>query len=295
MVLLGLICAQAAQPHYGRVQFELLPDTIDTGPLIRSVREAAQSRGVRLEVSGAPSIDALDADVLKVLRVTLESDSFRGAELDLFTGPKGKRVPVTVRWEAEVLSVERGDTWQPSWHRTSRGIVRGRYGLEAVEDGTRAWNRPLLAMVERAFERLSEPERKVLEGLTLRADERYEPLPGQPHIDFLPGAMYRADLHQIQVFDASLGPSFVGPVEDPEPAGVFMLLHEIAHVLDTRSEGELSERFQREVPGVSVTTYGSTSPQEAFAEAFALWRTDRPALERISPVAAEFFDRDRHL
>lgn len=304
MFLLGLVGALASQPHYGRVQFRLVPTDTSVQDLQASVALAARSRSIRIDVSEAGRSvrlasfdDDLQRDLLRVLKVVLESaEPFAGVELDLFLGPQGKRVPVTVRWEGQVLSVERGPVYQPVWERTSRGIIAGRYGLEAIQDGTRSWNRPLLGMVERAFERLSEPERLVLRGMRLRADHRYEPLEGEPEVPFTPGAVYRADEHTIQVFDASFGPSFVGSVESPEPVGLFMLLHEIAHAIDATSEGEPpSERFAREVPGVAVTSYGATSPQEAFAEAFALWRTDRAALVRISRSAAAFFDEDKHL
>lgn len=300
MIWLGLIGALASAPHYGRVQFRLKPTSVSAEELEVAVRQAAEARGTAVDVrreGRRGKLSQLDPELLRILKIMLETDQgFRGTELDLFLGPRAQRVPVTLRWEGRRLSVEQGPVWKPVWPRTSRGIVAGRYGLGGIEDGSRDWNRPLLGMVERAFERLSESERQVLEGMRLRADHTYRAGKGEPEVPFTPGAVYRADEHLIQVFDASFGPSFVGGVDDPEPVGVFMLLHEIAHAIDALSEGEPpSERFSREVPGVSVTSYGATSGHEAFAEAFALWRTDRDALVRISKDAAVFFDEDRHL
>lgn len=299
-MLLGLACAFASQPYYGRVQFELKPSEVAAETLASAVAQAAEARSIRISVTEQGHAVALadaDVDVLRVLKVLLNGDQpFQGAELDLFTGPSGQRVPVTVRWEGDTIEVERGPVWRPVWERTSRGIVAGRYGLRSIDDGSRPWNRALLGMVERSFERLDEREREILVGMSLRADHEYEPRAGDPVVPFRPGAMYRADQHAIQVFDASFGPSFVGRVDDPEPAGVFMLLHEIAHAFDATAEGQPpSERFAEQVPDVFVTPYAASSREEAFAEAFALWRTDREALVRISPEAARFFDEQQHL
>lgn len=296
---LGLISALAS-PFYGRVQFELKPSELRPAALSSAIEQAATERGITIQVVESGQRVALadaDVDLLRVLHVVLQDGrAFQGAELDLFTGPRGKRVPVTLRWDAATIHVERGPVWDPVWERTSRGILAGRYGLAGLEEGTRPWNRPLLGMVERALERLDEREREVLVGMRLRADHHYEPGPDEPNVPFRPGAVYRADEHRVQVFDASFGPSFVGGVDDPEPVGVFMLLHEIAHAIDHAAEGQPpSERFAVEVPGVSVTAYGATSSEEAFCEAFALWRTDRAALQRISPDAVVFFDEQRHL
>lgn len=297
---MGLACAFASQPYYGRVQFELKPSSVAADTLASAVDQAAEGRQIHIEIVQSGKHVALqdaDVDVLRVLQVLLTGDqSFEGAELDLFIGPRAKRVPVTVLWEGSTIHIERGPVWNPVWERTSRGIVAGRYGLASLEDGSRPWNRALLGMVERAFERLDEREREILVGLSLRADHHYQPGEGDPHVPFRPGAMYRADEHLVQVFDASFGPSFVGGVDDPEPVGVFMLLHEIAHAFDAAADGQPpSERFAAQVPGVNVTAYGASSREEAFAEAFALWRTDRAALVRISPQAARFFDEERHL
>lgn len=297
---MGLACAFASQPYYGRVQFELKPSEVAADTLASAVQRAADDRSTRIvirESGRRVGLEQAHVDLLRVLRVLLDDEQpFQGAELDLFIGPRGRRVPVTVRWETDAIHVETGPVWTPVWQRTSRGIIAGRYGLASIEDGSRPWNRALLGMVERAFERLDERERAILVGMSLRADHRYEPALGEPHVPFRPGAMYRADDHTIQVFDASFGPSFVGGVHDPEPVGVFMLLHEIAHAFDASADGQPpSERFAAEVPGVTVTAYGATSREEAFAEAFALWRTDRAALVRISPEAARFFDDERHL
>lgn len=43
------------------------------------------------------------------------------------------------------------------------------------------------------------------------------------------------------------------------------------------------------------TEYGETSLSEAFAESFALYRLDRPALERIDPFVVDWFDNGGHL
>lgn len=44
-----------------------------------------------------------------------------------------------------------------------------------------------------------------------------------------------------------------------------------------------------------ITIYGATEDAEAFAEAFALFHLDRPALERVSPAAAAWFASGGHL
>lgn len=47
--------------------------------------------------------------------------------------------------------------------------------------------------------------------------------------------------------------------------------------------------------GIAPTAYGRVSPDEAFAEAFALHELDPAALERISPEAARWFAADQHM
>jgi Mlc titration factor MtfA (ptsG expression regulator) len=51
------------------------------------------------------------------------------------------------------------------------------------------------------------------------------------------------------------------------------------------------------VPGAAsgITSYGRTSPAEAFAEAFSLFHADPDALRRVSPEALAFFERGGHL
>jgi len=55
------------------------------------------------------------------------------------------------------------------------------------------------------------------------------------------------------------------------------------------------EAYAEATGGLGPTEYGRTSVAEAFAEAFALYRVDRPALERVEPAAVSFFDAGRHL
>jgi hypothetical protein len=65
---------------------------------------------------------------------------------------------------------------------------------------------------------------------------------------------------------------------------------------EAHSAGPAVTAFSR-VPGAAsgITSYGRTSPAEAFAEAFSLFHADPDALRRVSPEALAFFERGGHL
>jgi hypothetical protein len=61
-------------------------------------------------------------------------------------------------------------------------------------------------------------------------------------------------------------------------------------------DGPVVDAYERVRDGVwGPTAYGNGEPAESFAEAFALWVLDRPALARIMPAVARWFEQGGHL
>ena len=70
-------------------------------------------------------------------------------------------------------------------------------------------------------------------------------------------------------------------------------LNQRAHA--SQKQGAVLAAFEKLLKGrIGPTLYGAEHLKESFAEAFALWSTDRAALIRIWPDVADWFDSGRH-
>jgi hypothetical protein len=219
----------------------------------------------------------------------------------------------------------------------------------------RSWDATSEALVAQAYATLSPEERDVLAWLPLWRCERSPDEPDEDYQSVIAGQYHHGaspiDEPRVQVYDLALNPwpQFTGTLDDPYPAAVRVLIHELGHAFDDAAARvgwllvreltdavevdrallagapspdratELTERLARRTAALrdvqtwlgadpvldaylvavgdepAPTAYGRTRGREGFAESFALWHVDRPALVRVSPKAAAFFDAGRHL
>jgi len=200
--------------------------------------------GAELPESDQPaSIHELDqVEVLACLTVT----SFRvtGAEVDLVLDApdsKDERVLVSVWWDADALRVARArQPWEPAPRKALARADRkalARLGATRLVDVDRAWDAPALLRLELALSRLSERERKVLDGVEFRrmsdSERQAQAPPGMDYARISAAFVGGDGPLRVEIYDATLDERgrFVGSLADPLPVATFDILHELGHTL----------------------------------------------------------------
>jgi hypothetical protein len=305
-LLLG--CALRGVPHYETVGFELRGG--DDGE--RSAwadwvrRDLQRGRLKALHVDGQPvPTEALPDVPWQALYAVFAVNQgwARSAELDLWVPDGEARWPVTVHFDPDrTATVWLGSPMEAPRLPPATASVQGR-----LVDGDAVWTDEEARVVQAVFARLSDAEVQRLDGLTFRRQGVSHRAPGRELAWFDP----TTEPPVIDVYDLAFAPSsaFVGPVEEPLPAATLTIAHELAHAL---ADWPLRRAFLGQAPpvgrlgpvmeawsdqrfGRGPTRYGTKSPHEAFAEAFALYLLDRDALRRALPRAVAWFDEGGHL
>jgi hypothetical protein len=178
--------------------------------------------GVEEEIR--PSSRRLE-DGTAIMAMTFLGSAERGAEVDcVVAGTHQDLLLATFWWDEGKLVVQQKHHTGGLLHEgPSEAVLRERYGVGRLLEGDRPWDPFARGLVERAYERMSEEERDIVEYLTfyrVREDFQEEAAAKYFHEDA------RIELYDVAVAQS---PRFVGDLTDPSPSSLKTVLHEIGH------------------------------------------------------------------
>lgn len=248
-----------------------------------------------------------------------------GGENDLRVQVSKRRsVPVTVLRDLEgnvrIVSAPKGDRERAA-PALSLEQIRSRFSLEGKMRGK--WSAAERRALVEGLALLSSDE------LARVRSVRFERRALSPDGDVTRGAFFEMNGCRAVIFIYSSGVDadryrFAGDPSRPRSAMLHSLLHEIGHAVEqsaarerfcaaARTNGARANtligegnRLVSESPALGAylialgeqpapTDYGNSSPQESFAESFALFHVDPGALERTRPDVYRWFAEGGHL
>lgn len=133
--------------------------------------------------------------------------------------------------------------------------IERRYGVKPVR-GDKSWAQEELNLLARALAHLSEPELAPMEGLLVRRVGRVSAHAGEA-VDAAAGLYNQhGDQRWVEVGDVTFAHDqerFLGLPNDPQPASVGAILHELGHVIAQRVPFEMELALHRTVNAFNST------------------------------------------
>lgn len=318
----------AAGPMYGgSPQSRPVVGAMSNAFVAKSVKTRADKHGFRIraggpdgswshprEKDGMPLKKLSRTELLAlytVLGLDLKDDD-RTLEWDLrIEGPSGEQT-ATVWMEGDWLAVQAGGPMPAAPTATREAFAKAWPGFVLTEvDAT--WTPELLGALDEALKSMPDRDVRSLEGTPIVRRRARPPAKSGSNVWTPPADMKRNVISRlaaqfvlseegprIEVYDGAIRDdptTFVGTLDAPHTKLAHTLIHEFGHAISRLDAGfspDLSEpargyeaaRDGRDGP----TQYGMSSPEEGFAEAYALWCLDKPALERAQPAVRAWFD-----
>ncbi len=185
-----------------------------------------------------PGLAELPTSVLVAAQI-VASPSKRGAELDLIARASDGARYVTARHEADgtiVTAAARVDEVPlPAVDAVDPALLQARYGIGALDGGSKPWAPHELASLAEALSLLDAEELRRLEGVEFRREK----LPRRGASAFQAGEYRieqtrRATRHWIEIYDRAFESDdvlFIGTVDRPWRPSVQVILHEAGHAI----------------------------------------------------------------
>lgn len=202
------------------------------------VLKSATGAGVVVWTPRRDHLDEVDGVTLDLLSLLLRVEDGVGVEMDMLGPAGGSWRGLTATWSVDgVVAVQQGpplELMRPL--PMLREDLQSRYGLGAIVDHDLAWTPHELGMLGAALATLNEEERARVAGVSF---DRVIEASGEPLVQPPDGARFGAMTVggasgvRVEVLQGGLisGFRFVGPVERPAPFALFLLVHELAHVI----------------------------------------------------------------
>lgn len=281
------------------------------------VDEDGRKKPVSTSSSGLKSLSLRELGALWLVLST--GDVGGEANVRVRVGRGRSPVSVIVDLDGNV-EVHSGKDERPDEPAPSENDIRERFHLKTSLPGK--WEESERRALQDALELLNDAELDVVRDIPFDRESKGGRDESQAALYTLQGCKARIHLYPSGIKSDRF--RFVGDARAPKSAVLHSLLHEIGHAVAAAPARalycEAEDRPKQRNALVSqandlmsaggaavasheaaldgepaVTDYGATSPQESFAESFALFHVDAAALKRARPKVFAYFARGGHL
>ncbi len=182
--------------------------------------------------------------------------------------------------------------------------IQQRFGI-TIEAGARHWTKEDLKDLQATLERLNKKERAIVERITFIREgtkPREEPRCGLAKLN-------KQGMAQVQIWDECFGrpmtlPGGVKSTQERhlgKPVGQGRIQHEIGHIIDfVQNNRQIKTEFLKLIQQNRKLTQNDIiekdeSFEEAFAEAFAVFRTAPGLMRSVNPHLLNWFQSGKHI